>query len=335
MPYYGSYDSSSSGLSWAGKGGFMLALILFIISALLSGNVGVPALAPGAGHGVCFPSVSTLLTHDFALSHWLNVALYFGAALYTVYITKHFNFVPSDNLLYATAMLLMCSASPWLVYSLNDGIVMLWVVLICLHILFSLYGRRNCSEGIFLIFSFLSWGTMVLYGFLLVIPVFLLGAIFLRTVRVREVVAMLLGLVTPYWIVLATGWVDISDLRLPSMGVITVMEGDPLEVFRLMLTLGITAVLFLFVLLVNVTRHGSAGVMVRARWAFLQLLGLSAVVFILIDFPDMIAFLPVLYLCTGYGCAQWSIRMRASQKQYLVLALFAVYVAIAVVFECL
>lgn len=313
----------------------MLALVALVVMTFLSADTAMPVIAGAPGHGTCFPSLSTLTADDVSLSHWINLALIVGAALYSVFLTKHYNFVPADNLLFATSLLLMFAASPWVNCRLNDGVVMLWAVLICLHVLFSLYGRRNYSEGIFLIFSLLSWGSMVQYAFFLLMPVFLIGAVFLRAVRIREIVAMILGVAAPYWIVLATGLVKLSELQAPSFTFISLVAGSPIEVFRLMLTVGITTMLFLFALVVNLTHHGSAGVMVRARWSFLQLLGFASVVFILVDFGDMVAYLPVLFLCTGYGFAQWSIKMKASQKQYLVLALFVVYISLSVVFECL
>lgn len=333
MPYTGSYDTTPI-LSWWGKGGFVVALIACVVFSMLPGSVAVSENVVSSGYGVCLPSVAAWAI-DAAVSKWINMAVIIGAAVYSVFVTKHFNYVPSGNLLYASCLLFMTGSTPWLTGSLNSGVLMLVVFLICQNILYSLYGRRNCAEGIFLMFSLLSFGSMIQYGFLLLMPVCLLGAIFLRSMRFREVVAMLLGIVAPYWILMATGIVKFSEFHLPSFTNLFSGAETPIELFRLMITVGLSVMLFLFALLYNSMRHGSAGVKQRARWSFINLSGFSLVLFMVIDFTNMLCYLPSFFLCTGYECALWSMKVKPSQKLYLALSLFAVYISIAVVFEYL
>lgn len=333
MPYSGSYDTAPI-LSWWGKGGFVFAFVTFVVLTLLPGSVAVPDKIVGSGYGVCLPSVAVWPIETTA-SMWINMALIVAAAVYSVFVTKHFNFVPADNLLYASTLLLMCGATPWTTERLNSGVLMLLLVLVCLNILFSLYGRRNCAEGIFLVFSFLSIGSMVQYAFLLLMPVFLLGSIFLRSMRLREVVAMLLGIAAPYWILLATGVVKFSEFHLPSLTNLFSGAESPMDLFRLLLTVGISALIFLFSLLVNSMRHASAGVMSRARWSFIHLLGFSLLWFMVFDFTNLLTYLPAFFLCVGYECSLWGMRLRVTQRHYLALFLFVVYISLSVVFAFL
>lgn len=330
MPFYSSYDSDT-GLSWVGMGGFIAALAAFVVMALISGPDVPVAACPGGGSGVCFPSPSHWIA-DARLSMWLNVGLIVACAFYSVALTKHFNFLPSGNMLYGTALLLMSGAAPWITSGLNGGVVVLLVVLVCVNLLFPLYGRRNGSEGIFLIFSFLSWGSMFQYAFVGLMPVFLLGAVFLRSLRLREAVAMLLGVLAPYWIMMATGVVSVEDLRIPSLNSVFSLTAVPFELFHFLLATAITVLLFLAVWIVNTTRHGSAGVKVRARWSFIILLGFALVVFMLIDFANAPAYLPAFYLCTGYMCALRSSKLKSTSRLYVALSLFGVYLLLFAVF---
>ncbi len=333
MPYSGSYDTAPV-LSWWGKGGFVLSFIVFVVLALLPGSVAVPDSIVGSGYGVCLPSVSSWPL-DATASMWINMSLIAGAAVYSIFVTKHFNFVPADNLLYAISLLLMCGATPWTTEKLNPGVLMLLLVLVCLNIIFSLYGRRNCAEGIFLVFSFLSFGSMVQYAFLLLIPVFLLGCVFLRSMRIREVVAMLLGIAAPYWILLATGVVKFSEFHLPALTNLFSGAESPMDLFRLLLTVAISGLIFLFALLVNSMRHASAGVMARARWSFIHLLGFSLLWFMVFDFTNLLVYLPSFFLTVGYECSLWGMRLRVTQRHYLALSLFVAYISLSVVFACL
>lgn len=331
MAYGDPYDTSP-GLSLAGKGGLALAFVAFLVLTLLPGNGTVAANQMFTGHGVCFPTLESLpVPGKWAV--WINILVISVAGIFSVMLTKHYNYVSSGNLLYVIAMFVMCGAVPMISERLNSGVLMLVVVLICMRRMFSLYGRRYCAEGIFLIFCLLSIGSMIQYGFVLLMPVFLLGACFMRLMRFREVIAMFIGILTPYWILLATGLIEFHDLRAPSLSNMFRIGQDPLGFFQMVLTIGISVLYFVFALLANLTRGGADGVMQRSRREVMHLLGFSLLWFMVFDFTNILTYLPSFFLCTGYECAFWGMRLRANQRHNIALSLFLIYIPLAIVFD--
>lgn len=329
MPYYDSYDNGTA-FSRAGKGGFAVALVALAAMTLLTGST-----QPAAdSSGLCFPAIETWKT-DPVLSMWLGMAFTAALAIYAIAITKHFNFLPAGNLLYASVLLLLCGSTPGVTGSLNSGVLMLGGVLICNNLLFALYGRRNAAEGVFLIFSTLSWGATVQSAFLLLMPAYLLGAIFLRSMRLRETVAMLLGTAAPFWILLGTGLTTFDSFRWPFFNPVFCMSQPSAETFRLMITSGICALIFLFLLAANMTRHNSSGVVTRARWSHINTLGFILLCLIIADFSDITVYLPAFFLCTGYEMSLWSTRLKPLQRGYIFPAMLLAFTALYVLYRLL
>ena len=329
MTYYSYGDTYSGPFSLTGKWGLTVALAVLALAVWL---VIAPAIEVTSWTGTCFrgifpPDLSA------AGARWINFGLLVVAALYAASFTKHINFLPSTNLLYSTALLLMCAATPQVISGICRGTLLLLVTLICLNILFSLSGRRRSAEGIFLIFGFLSWGSCIQGSFLLLMPVFMLCSLFCGHLKLRGFVAMLLGIAAPYWILLACGVVEPKVLSFPAYLNIGTLKSVDFPMFRLLLTVGITSLLYLAMLLVNSVSHASAGATLRARWSCIHLIGFSMLVYMLTDFGHITDYLPAFYLFTGYECAQWSTRLRTVQKSYLAITLFTIYIALFAVFR--
>lgn len=325
MPEYSSYNDNYP-LSGTGKGGFAVALAALIVLTLLTGNVEMRHMIT-ASHGVCFPTPE-MWQLNAGLAYWLNLGLTVGAALYSVVITHRFNFLPVGNILYASVLMLLCGCIPLFTGGINSGILLLWTILLSTHILFALYGSKNSSEGVFLVFSILSWGSMFHTSAILLMPIFLLAAVFIRSVRLKEIIAMLFGIVTPYWILLACGIVGSNELHMPRFSNMFTDMATPMQFLQLLLIVGITGLIFLFMMLLNVMRSESAGVVLRARRSFINLLGFALLWFIIFDFGNIMTYLPALYLCVGYETALWSTHTKSSQRIYILPAFLLLTIAL-------
>lgn len=333
MSYYsGSYDSFPL-FSWWGKGGAALSLIIFVVLTLLCSGGAMPDNSPLSGHGLCFPSPDCWIKSSL-VSLWVNISLIVIAGISSIFFSRHYNFFPSGNMFYAVSLFLMCGATPLIGIGLNSGVVFLLVSVICLYRIFWLYGRKNKAQGVFLIFSLLSIGSMIQYGFILLMPVVLLGIVFMDSMRIREVIAMLLGIIAPYWILIAIGVVHVHDLQYPALTNLFYGGEPPLELFQLVLTVGITSLLFLFALTVNSMHATSDGVMQRARRSTVHLLGFSLLWFMVFDFTNMLTYLPAFYLCTGFEYTLWGMRLRGPQRLYLAISVFVIYISLPLVFLC-
>ncbi len=296
----------------------------------MAGGAGFPA-ASGLDYGVCLPSPN-LWGLTPSLSLWGNVGLVFLCSLFVISLTKHYNFIPANNISYATVLLLMSTAMPWTIFRFGSATLMLVVTLICIYILFGLYDRRNTAEGVFIIFTFLSWGSMVNHGFLLLMPIFCLGTLFMKALHGKQFMAMLLGIMAPYWILLATGLVTFADFR-------------PLEIynlfrdfsigdgsFRFLLTIGLSAMVFLILLLANAMRTDSVGVKMRAYKSFVNLLGFALLWYMVFDSRNIMAYTTTFFLTIGFQVAWWNMAVKKAHKSLLMAFLILAYIGITFCF---
>ena len=147
---------------------------------------------------------------------------------------------------------------------------------------------------------------MIQYAFALLIPIFLLGAIFLNVMRLRECVGLLLGLLAPYWIVVGLGLVSISSVSLPLMSNLFMDYRDPGPLFFLVLGQAFTALLTLLVTCSNSLAAPTSGHMHRSYISFINLLGIAMIWFMLFDYTNMMAYSSVLAVCLGLQTARFA-----------------------------
>ncbi|OSJ37048.1 hypothetical protein BST63_00155, partial [Bradyrhizobium canariense] len=92
---------------------------------------------------------------------------------------------------------------------------MLIVNLVCLDVMMRAYNSENATTTMFAVATYLSLGSMVQYAFLPLMIIYPLMAIIDKIFRIKEVVAYIMGLIDPYWVVLGLGLVSFSDFRMP------------------------------------------------------------------------------------------------------------------------
>lgn len=287
-----------------GPAGLVIAVILYLAMAFIAVSV-PPAIEMEGSAGLCFPSPNQW---DLAprLAMYLNFGVVALCVLLLMACNARFNIIPGTTLMHASLFLIATGAGAWTASRLTSSTIVLLGTLVCTRLLFALYGRKNASQGIFLIFSLLAWGSMIQYAFALLIPIFLLGAIFLNVMRLRECVGLLLGLLAPYWIVVGLGLVSINSVSLPLMSNLFMDYRDPGPLFFLVLGQAFTALLTLLVTCSNSLAAPTSGHMHRSYISFINLLGIAMIWFMLFDYTNMMAYSSVLAVCLGLQTARFA-----------------------------
>lgn len=285
------------------KGALVLACLLYLALSL-AGALFMPWPLFEGTAGLCFPSPGGWgLTPLF--SWCAGVMLTAACALALGALVARFNMAAaSSSLLYITVFLTAQAANPWVAARLGSSVIVCLVTLVCTHILFAQYDRKNAAQGMFIIFSLLGWGATIQYAFVLLMPIFLLGAVFLGVLRLRETAAALLGAVAPFWIVFGSGLAPLSALHWPDLTNLMTLLGTPQHLFMLLLTEGVTALFFLFLWMGNALRQEAQVVQMRACNSFINLLGASMVWFMLFDTSNVLAYSSVLCVCLGVHAAR-------------------------------
>lgn len=281
-----------------GRGGFLLIILLAALMYAGAYSAGHPFALTG-NPGICLPSPNSW---DI-LPAWgeiLNGAL--GACvLFTLYLAnRRFNFIAGTGEAVMIAMCLVAmGANPWVSGRLTSSPLLALANAVCLYILYGCFRRRNCSRAMFAIASILSLGAMVQYGFFFMIPAYLAGAVLLKCLDAKGLIAFILGLAAPWWVGLGLGILQLDNFRSPSFTNLfdgfTTKEGLLVGVISVAFTIAVA----LFSGLANSVKLYAGNTERRLFNSAAVFLGLVCAVCIVFDWNNMIAYLDTLYLVLG------------------------------------
>ena len=310
----------------AGSAGLLLAALAFLAMAWVAyGQEGGGVLEGSAG--LCFPSPNQWALEPMA-SLGLSVACTGVCVLLLLTLNGRFNVIPGTGVMYATLYLLAQGAVPWVNTALSSANLLLLGTLICTHLLFAQYGRRNAAPGFFVIFSTLAWGAMVQYSFVLVMPLFLVGGVFLNVFRLRELCASVMGILAPFAIVFGLGLADPLQMSWPELTNLFKGFTTPTELLLLMITLGFSALMILLLTASNTIGGRAVGQQHRAGLAFINLLGIATVWYMVFDATNMMAYTSVLAACLGLQTARYAVIQRHRLPYLPMVVMLPVYITL-------
>lgn len=152
------------------------------------------------------------------LSHagWFNSLFGMLASVFTVYTLAELNI--SQVLLRVNSRIMSIVFGALVstcifIHSFCPGMVMMVCVLLSYFGLFSSYQLENSSTRIYSTFLYLSIASLTFPKALWLLPIYWPSMYMLRTCNIRSVIASVLGLLTPYWIV---GTIAFCTDKMPS-----------------------------------------------------------------------------------------------------------------------
>lgn len=276
-------------------------------------------LAGQGEQGLCLPPPAL-----WPLAPWVDVAggVLITAGIYAIMalINKEFNVLRSNTRLQLGLFALIAAGVPRLVVNINSGIIVALVMNVCLMLLFSCYDNPRAVRRVFLAFLMMSVGSMMQYCFLFYIPVLWLVCAQMRIFRGRTVAASLMGLATPWIIILGFGIISPNDIHAPR--VIGIFGSYVMEsaIYLLVIT-AVSALMLIGAMVMNVSRTISYNARDRAFNGALSLISLVTIVAIAVNYNNLLAYLPLLNVCAAYQITHWFVNHRF-EKQYI--AVFAV-----------
>lgn len=306
-----------------GFAGLMLALSLAgVIAVYVSGNY---ALITGDKSFV-LPSANewiSLRLPDFAASLAANILVVVTAGL----IAKFFNVLRSSTSLPLALFGAFQLATPGLSAQFYTGSVLAVLVSGCLMLLFSCYRAHMRTRRIFLIFLLLSAACATQYCYALYIPVFLLGCGQMRVFNGRTAVAALLGIVTPWWLMGAAGMLSAGTLRVPQFVSIfqTINSGTAAH---LLVTVGLTALLLVGCFVMNVMKTIAYNARSRAYSGAFATLSLATLLGMVLDFRNLISYIPLLNFCAAYEVAGYFSSHRGERTGISVVCIVLIYIVL-------
>lgn len=277
--------------------------------------------------GLLFPSAN-LWFGDALMSGIVNIALTLTLALMMITLNRTYTLQRTATLLDGTMFLAMSVATPRVLCAVNTGTVLALTIITCLYILYGNYGDLTRRVGIYIVFLMLSALTMTQYCFALYIPVFILGIVQMRIFNFKALAAILLGLATPWWLVLASGIAQPSDVHLPSFADIfsTFSIGDSLGY---LLTVGVTVLTFITAWILNVPRLIAYNAHKRAYNGMLTVMSFMTVLAVCLDYINAMVYITVLYMSAAFQVSN-IFEARRKGGYLTILMIIVLYLAIYV-----
>lgn len=286
----------------------------------------VQAVATGAD-GLGLPPAHTWITSMTAATG-INIIASIATAFLLYLMNREFKLMRENSEAVAGIFMIMQMALPQAMYTFSGGTLMALVMLVCTFILFGSYNIRDCSLSVFTIFLILGLGGMTFYGYLIYVPVFIAGCLQVRILSLRTVIAAVLGMITPPWILMGFGLVNASDIALPD--ITTVFAATPVasEYIRLLCTAGFTALICLICGIGCIMRTYRYNSQARSYNGFIYLLTLCTIVMSCLDISSAYTYLPLLNCCAAYQFVHSFITNSSRHSFIYVTSIVAAYLAL-------
>lgn len=291
-----------------------LALMGAAAVALMTGVK--PATSEGTG---IFFSLRGTLIEAGPVSALINVAGILTTGGIMLALNKVFSYVRSVTHLFVSAFFLLQVAHPSGLVSFNTGTLLCLVTALAIMPLFSSYQDRHSQRSIFLIFALIATGSMFHYGFLVLIPAFLLGFMNMGVFNLKGLLAMFFGLVTPFWIVLGLGIATPADFVMPQVDGVWNLAGKS----RMTLVLAsLTALLGIVLAVMNLMTIMNYRMQTRVYNAFFVFVLAALLIALCLDFGNVAIYLPLLGLMVAVQIAHVHTLRATMQYRYVFILLF-------------
>ncbi len=275
-------------------------------------------------NGFCFPSANEWLrpgTLDFLVAVSGNIAI----AVLMLLMNKLFNVLRSITGLYISLFAVMQLGIPDLATQFYTGTVLGAALAVALLLLFSCYRNLDGTRRVFLVFFGFSALASTQYCYAVYLPVFLVGLAQMRVFNGRSLVAALLGLITPWWLLIGFGIVDLWDIEMPRFESVFGLM-DTRGRIMLLSCVGFTALLTVTSIVLNVFKTIAYNAKSRAYNGALNLAAIVTLLAMSLDYRNMVCYIPTLNFLSALQVSHFFSIHRASKSGVAILSILAVYI---------
>lgn len=293
-----------------GKSGMVLAAVAATAMCVIA-FLYAPDSRLSGELGICLPSPN--LWGIPALWSWIaNVALIMAITIGTFLLNRHFNFIRSTQPVLPAMFVIMVCSNPFITTYLSASTLVCAINLVSLSVLFGCYKIRNATQQMFLIGTLFSIGSMCQYAFIPFIIPHMIGAIIMKSFRIKELLAMGMGIIAPYWVGVGLGLVPLEAFRMPEISNLFNGFAPSADLFILMVSVGVAAFFGLLLGLNNSIKLYAGNSRVNALNMTVSLVGVTSIICIVIDFSNMMSYIATLYLTFAVQvanlCALWNFK---------------------------
>lgn len=240
---------------------------------------------------------------------------------------RTFGIVRSTSKLFVGLFALAVCAVPQGPGLAMNPLLLCLVVMLSMMMMYTVYMRPGSTRRVFLVFTMLSAGGCLSYAYAYFIPVMFVVAAQMRCFTTRSILAALIGVVTPLWILFGFGIIAPADLAAPDVLWISPQSWSLISAPQLA-AMGLLAVGSLLAMTFNVIRVYRFNARSRAFNGVLSALTLWTVLFAMFDFGNAIDYMPLMAALGALQIALYFELDRSRRAYILVLMLFLALIAV-------
>lgn len=272
----------------------MLTIAFLSAMMCVAGYVFIPIPDDLPDFGLVFPSPGHWAIEE-SWGEVINVAVIGLCAPACYLINKAFSLLKSSLPFWALFYLPLTCANPFVSGHLTGNALTLPTTLIMLAVLFSSYRSVNGTHTTFFAATCISVGSMFQHAFIPFILALVLSCLAMQILRFKELMALGLGLLAPYWVLMGFGVIGIDSFHLPHLSNIFTNPVHP-AVFPVLVGDGMLLVIALLLALNNGMKLYAGNAQIRSYNNVVNIFGLTAVVAMLFDVDNIAAYTGVFNL---------------------------------------
>lgn len=209
-------------------------------------------------------------------------------------MNRQYKLVKSASWFFVGLFFIIALSVPYNFTILTPGIWLALALTVSTLILFDLYGRPKATSGIFLLFFIIATCSVFIAPAIYYIPFFVAGLWSMKILSLRAVIATIMGIITPFWII----WgLELSTPFKIDWPFELIFQGFDTSVFHTSILVSIFTILaFTLVYFFGVAyRTINYNAMRRSCNGFIALLAIGSVALVLFDFVNVLTYL--IFIC--------------------------------------
>lgn len=307
--------------------GFILMLFVSVVGTVAAWFMGDVVHMSG-NNGFGLPSANEWIDNS-AVSLVVSLALNITISFLLLYLNRRFNIIRSVSMLFAGMFLVMQGGQPSLMGQLYDGPVMCLIILLAIIPFFSTFQRPDRTRRIFLSFLLISLGSLTGYAYAVYLIVFLTGCFQMQCFSLRGLLAAITGIITPYWILWGFGVISLSSFRMPELiNIFDALEGRDLA--QIVVYTIVNLILGLGFGIFDMVKIYSYNARARAYNGFWMILTIITTLFVIIDYTNLIIYLPILNCCTAIQIGHFFTINNMRRTYIPICGIYVVYIVLYV-----
>lgn len=244
----------------------------------------------------------------------LNQLMMVGAFIGLWIMNRRYSVLRTNSVIYVGLAGLAFGSVPMLTGASIGGALLALTVVVGVLMMYSIYDRKAQTPRVFLLFFLLGCGSCGQYAFLVYAPVFLIATAQMRCLTMRSLLAAIVGLIVPVWLLVGFGVIDLQEIRLPQLGVVQPRRMIEMYPPSTLVCAGVAIVAGIWLTLVNIIKVYGFNARSRALNGVLSILTLITAAMALVDWMRLGVYLPLL-LCLMAMQATLYLRLNVDQRK--------------------